>query len=142
MSLASSPDVLFRPEDKAMDMLFPTMTDTQTNTFDQYLNDSVFLSSDNEDNKGHIDDYVDFFEKDVKASTQVPIGGPHAGQESTSPQPWRKGLWCLNQNGSSQRTPMEWKSPSGQNANHTIPTTKLRPGLEVPHSAISKTSSI
>jgi hypothetical protein len=98
MSLASSPDFQIRPEDKVFDMFFPG-EDPLTDSFDDYLNENYNLSDG--DNKETFDSFLEFFEKEATARGNgclSPIGGS-SRQNASPPQPWRKGLWCLNQNG-------------------------------------------
>ena len=100
MSLTSSPDFQIRPEDKAFDTLFPA-DDPLTNSFDDYLNENYDLSDD--DNKETFDTFLEFFEKEATGRGNgclSPIGRS-TSQEASPPQPWRKGLWCLDQNGAS-----------------------------------------
>jgi hypothetical protein len=97
MSITSSPDLHIRPEDKAFDMFFPA-EDPPTNSIDEYLNENYDFSDG--DNKDTFDGFLDYFEKETKARGNgclSPITGP-TREEASSPQPWRKGLWCLNRN--------------------------------------------
>ena len=114
MSLASSPDFQVRPEDKAFDTFFPA-EDPLTNSFDDYLNENYGLSDG--DNKDTFDNFLEFFEKEATAHGNgclSPIVGS-TKQEPSPPQPWRKGLWCLNQNGASlPSSAMQEKSSSAQ----------------------------
>jgi len=99
MSLASSPDCLFRPEDKALKMLFPSTEDPSSNSFDDFFNGELYTLSDNDDNREPFGNLDDFFTSDLynSGALRLPsLGGP-AAREITPPQPWRKGLWCLNQ---------------------------------------------
>ncbi|KAK5088525.1 hypothetical protein LTR05_002745 [Lithohypha guttulata] len=93
MSLANSPDCLLRPEDQALQALFPAMEQSAPNSFDDLF--SVELYEVNEDIKSREDseDNVDFF---VSALTNDNESGHIvADQSQDSSQPWRKGLWCL-----------------------------------------------
>jgi hypothetical protein len=99
MSLASSPDCLFRPEEKAFKSLFPSV-EGSTNAFDEYLNGDIYDHSDQESNKELSEALTSYLEGKKSISSQSgfsPIVGP-ARHQTSSPQPWRKGLWCLNQN--------------------------------------------
>jgi hypothetical protein len=99
MSLASSPDSLFRPEDKAFKTLFLSVEDS-INTFDEYLNGEIYDHSDQDSNKGLSEALVDFLDRKQSISSRseyVPIVAA-ARTEQASPQPWREGLWCMNQN--------------------------------------------
>jgi hypothetical protein len=96
MSLANSPDFQIRPEDKAFDMFFPT-DGPPTNSLDEYLNENHNFGDG--DNKETFDDFLDFFEKEATSRGNgclSPIVGP-TREEASPPQPWRKGLWCMNQ---------------------------------------------
>lgn len=98
MSLASSPDCLFRPEDKAFKTLFLSVEDS-ANTFDEYLNGEIYDHSDQDSNKGLSEALADFLERKRSISSRseyAPIIAPVRTEEA-SPQPWRKGLWCMNQ---------------------------------------------
>lgn len=100
MSLASSPDCQIRAEDKALRLLFPTIEDPLSNSFDDYINQALYDLSDDDKEDFFIGDVGDLFDSEAfssGASSQSPIGGS-AGHKESSPQPWRKGLWCLNQN--------------------------------------------
>ena len=117
MSLAKSPDFQIRPEDKALDMFFPS-EDPPINSFDDYLDENYDLSDG--DNKETFDSFLEFFEKEATARGSgclSPTGGS-TKQEASPPQPWRKGLWCLNQNGaSSPSSVIQDKSSSTQHYN-------------------------
>jgi hypothetical protein len=98
MSLASSPDCLFRPEDKAFKTLFLSVEDS-TNTFDEYLNGEIYDHIDQDSNKGLSEALTDFLERKQSISSRseyAPNIAPVRTEEA-SPQPWRKGLWCMNQ---------------------------------------------
>jgi hypothetical protein len=95
MSLASSPDSQIRPEDKAFGTFFPP-DEPPTNFFDEYLNENYDFSDG--DNKETLDDFLDSFETTSRGiGCLSPIVGS-TREEASPPQPWRKGLWCLNQN--------------------------------------------
>lgn len=108
MSLASSPDCQIRAEDKALKLLFPTIEDPITNSFDDYINQALYDLIDGEEEDIFAGDVGDLFDSEAfssGASSQSPIGAS-ARQREPSPQPWRKGLWCLHQNEpSSQEKP-------------------------------------
>ena len=100
MSLASSPDYQIRAEDKALKLLFPTIQDPLTNSFDDYINQVLYDLSDDDKEDFLLGDVGDLFENEALSSgvsSQSPIGASARHKES-SPQPWRKGLWCLNEN--------------------------------------------
>jgi hypothetical protein len=97
MSLASSPD-LFRPEDKAFKTVFLSVEDS-TNTFDEYLNGEIYGHSDQESDRELSEVLTDFLERKQSISSRTdytPIA-PSTRTEEASPQPWRKGLWCMSQ---------------------------------------------
>ena len=99
MSLASSPDCQMRAEDKAFKLLFPAIEDPLTNSFDDYINQALYDLSDDDKEDFFIGDVGGLFDSEAfssGASSQSPIGAS-ARQKESSPQPWRKGLWCLNQ---------------------------------------------
>jgi hypothetical protein len=103
MSLASSPDCQIRAEDKALKLLFPTIEDPLTKSFDDYINQAIYDLSDEDKEDFFSGDVGDLFDNEAfssGASSQSPIG-PSARHKESTPQPWRKGLWCLNQNESS-----------------------------------------
>ncbi len=103
MSLASSPDCQIRAEDKALNVLFPAIGDPLTNSFDDYINQALYDLSDDDKEDFFIGDVGDLFDSEdfsSGGSSQSPIGAS-ARHKQSSPQPWRKGLWCLNQNESS-----------------------------------------
>ena len=98
MSLHDKVDCLFRPEDKAFKMLYPSGEESVLNTFDDFLNDDLFELSDHDDNKTLFDNNDDFLAQSLNESS---ISIPQklvARCEQTPPEPWRKGLWCLAQN--------------------------------------------
>lgn len=97
MSLESSPDCLFRPEDKAFKTLFLSVEDP-TNTFDEYLNGEYYDHSDQDSNKGLSEALTDLLDRKQSfgsRSEYTPVAAPDRTKEA-SPQPWRKGLWCMN----------------------------------------------
>jgi hypothetical protein len=117
MSLASSPDFQIRPEDKVFEAFFPA-EDQLTNSFDDYFNENSDLSDG--DNKETFDNFLDFFEKEATGRSNgclSPIGGG-TRQKASPAQPWRKGLWCLTQNGASLPASfLEDKGGGTQNTN-------------------------
>ena len=61
MSLASSPDYLFRPENQAMKMLFPNTTENG-DSFDDFFNEEMYkLDARAEDSPDHQLDIEDLF---------------------------------------------------------------------------------
>ncbi|KAL9625122.1 MAG: hypothetical protein Q9160_000851 [Pyrenula sp. 1 TL-2023] len=96
--LASPAEASFRPEDKALDMLFPPAEDPLTDSFSQYVNEALFDLSDDDKDFQFLGDIVDLFDKDsyTNGANGLPPSGTSARHSQSSPQPWRKGLWCLN----------------------------------------------
>lgn len=94
MSLASSPDSLFRPEDKALQMLFPSVEDG-TN-FDEFFNEELYGLDQQEESRQSSDELFPA-EHYVSDYPRLPSLPGSVVQERSPPQPWRKGLWCLNQ---------------------------------------------
>ena len=92
--MASSPDCLFRPEDKALQMLFPSVEDG--NNFDEFFNEELYGLSHQEDGEEHIDNLLST-EPSLGDYPRLPSLAGSAAPEHSPPQPWRKGLWCLNQ---------------------------------------------
>lgn len=94
MSLASSPDYMHRPEDKALKTLFPFAEGQVNNTFDDYFDCEYYrLSNDDEDNEKYTPPQDDPFILGLTEPAQS-LMKPSTARES--PQPWRAGLWCLN----------------------------------------------
>lgn len=96
--MAGSPDCLFRPEDKAFKTLFLSVEDP-ANAFDEYLNGDIYDHSDQDSNKGLSEALNDFLERrqSIDSRTGFPLIAAPARPKETSPQPWRQGLWCMNQ---------------------------------------------
>ena len=94
MSLASSPDCLFRPEDKALQILFPSVEDGTH--FDEFFNEELYGLEQQEESSQPSDELfpVEHYVSDYPRLPSLPGS---AVQERSPPQPWRKGLWCLNQ---------------------------------------------
>ena len=122
MSLASSPDFHIRPEDKAIHTLLLTDDDPLTSSFDDYLNENYHLSDSDHKEKESFEDFFEFFEKEARANgNRCPTIDGSARQHAASPQPWRKGLWCLNQTEASLSEHGDSKDSSAPNANHNVP---------------------
>ncbi|KAL2410060.1 hypothetical protein ABEF92_008009 [Exophiala dermatitidis] len=99
MSLASSPDCLFRPEDKALKMLFPSSADEGA-AFDDFFNEDMYrLDVSDEENKEHYADFEGIFRNDTSGKDQYGLPSLEAPNKSeySPPQPWRQGVWCLQQ---------------------------------------------
>jgi hypothetical protein len=93
MSIADSPDCLFRAEDKTLQMLFPSIE--QTNNFDEFLNDGLYASAQQDESSQSPENYA---AREPHATDYPRL--PSLGStilERSPPQIWRKGLWCLNQ---------------------------------------------
>ena len=117
MSVAESSDHHFQPEDRSLKLLFPTIEDPLTDSFDDYLNQALWGLADDGNQDSSIGNINSLFPSETISSggsSQSPVGlGHSAGQSRFSkPQPWRKGLWCLNR-GDASREP-EIVPPSSQ----------------------------
>lgn len=96
MSLTGSPDCFFLPDDQEEPTIYPSIEydEPGVNQFDELLNSTEY------DNKSHSssikreasDDFELFAAVNACSSSD-----PGHAKNSPSPQPWRKGLWCLNQ---------------------------------------------
>ena len=97
MSIASSPDYLLRPEDQAFKALFPSVEDS--NTFDEFFNEGLYDLDADSDSKEPISSLDDFSTVDANTNEypRLPSLPESTVQSQSPPQPWRKGLWCLNQ---------------------------------------------
>lgn len=95
MSIASSPDYLFRPEDKALQILFPSVE--EGNNFDEFFNEELYNSSQHPEDSNESPDDLFSRQPYVSDYPRLPSLSGSTTQERSSPQPWRKGLWCLNQ---------------------------------------------
>ncbi|KAK5574359.1 hypothetical protein LTR43_000642, partial [Exophiala xenobiotica] len=94
MSLADSPDGVFRPEDKAYKMLFGASTD-ESNSFEEFFNEDMYkLDGNDEESKEQ-----DFFGNNVFNGDQYkpPSLTVLSNEQNSPPQPWREGVWCLRQ---------------------------------------------
>lgn len=103
MSLANSPDCLFRPEDKALHNLFPTASEVNHNYFNDFFNEELYncASSNEERVKDEDDDSTDLFTLNLSDSTDSCEQGRDVHQSQQSlPQPWRKGAWSLGRSDS------------------------------------------
>ncbi|KAL9108407.1 MAG: hypothetical protein Q9227_006868 [Pyrenula ochraceoflavens] len=99
MSLTSPATTPFRPEDKALDMLFPSSDDPLTDSISQYINGELLEHSEEENDIQLLGDLVDIFDKSPyqNGGSCLSSIGSSARHSQPSPQPWRKGLWCLNE---------------------------------------------
>jgi len=99
MSLASSPDYLFRPENQAMKMLFPNTTENG-DSFDDFFNEEMYkLDARAEDSPDHQLDIEDLFgnEPSFEDEFRLPPFSDSPKLDHSPIQPWREGVWCLNQ---------------------------------------------
>lgn len=97
MSMTSSPALQIRPKETAYDMF--STADALADSLEERLNENYEPSD--VDDKETFDNFLDFFEKEATArrpSCVSPIDGS-TRQNASPSQPWRKGLWCLNQKG-------------------------------------------
>lgn len=102
MSLASSPDRPLRPEDKALKMLFPSADQPIINSFDEIFEREFYEGSDDDPIKREdSEEAADLFAVSL-ANEERPIHALERHPESSPSQPWRKGLWCLNERPGSQ----------------------------------------
>ncbi|KAJ9661756.1 hypothetical protein H2198_001721 [Neophaeococcomyces mojaviensis] len=100
MSSASSPDCILRPEDKVLKMGFPVVEQSVPNSFDEFFHRELYSGSEDEGFKKEDDEVDNLFAVNAYSSANE-HDSTHAktSQSKGSPsQPWRKGLWCLNQN--------------------------------------------
>lgn len=99
MSLASSPDYLFRPEDQAMKMLFPNIAE-DTNSFDEFFNEEMYkLDANSEDSSEQPTEVENLFrnEKSIEEAFRLPSLGESPRLDQSPIHPWREGVWCLKQ---------------------------------------------
>jgi len=99
MSLASSTDCVLRPEDNALKMLFPTVEQPAPNSFDEFFHRELYDDGDNDVIKQEDNEVDDYFALNAysAANEHVSIHAGASQSERSPTQPWRKGLWCLNQ---------------------------------------------
>jgi hypothetical protein len=95
MPLSSPIDFSTRAEDKGFDLFGSPLDDHFNDFFDQYVNEDSLESSD--DNK-ELDITIDFDNLFGAGTSSSSIDSilPYARHKPSSPEPWRKGLWCLN----------------------------------------------
>ncbi|KIW56415.1 hypothetical protein PV05_05080 [Exophiala xenobiotica] len=101
MSLADSPDGMFRPEDKAFKMLFGASTD-EGNSFEEFFNEDMYkLDGNDEENKEQAHHSEDFFGNGGFNGDQykLPSLTLRSNEQNSPTQPWREGVWCLRQRG-------------------------------------------
>ena len=113
-----------RPEDKAFEALFPSPEDPLTSSFDQYVNGDLFEDTPSDKEYPLNGDTLDLGEQ---IDPQLSPIGTHPKREQSSPQPWRRGLWCLNQGEvSSGRLHVEKQRSKTQNVKQTQDTTNSK----------------
>lgn len=95
MSLTDSPDYFFRPEDKALKMLFPSVESPVHNSFDEFFDGQLYNHS-NDEKDGNSPPFIDFFSNDC--AEDFSVNKRTATPPEPAPQPWRKGVWCLKSN--------------------------------------------
>ena len=98
MLVDNSTNCRFRPEDKALEMSFASVEEPVPNSFDELLSGNILDLSDNESDKELFENNCDlFFQSHVVISPDARSPELVTSQEETPPEPWKKGLWCLNQ---------------------------------------------
>lgn len=104
MSLASSPDCFGRPEDKALKFLFPSADQQALSSFDEFFDGEFYGCSGDEGIKQEHENTDDLFAVNAfhLANEHDSIHAATSQAEQSPPQPWRKGVWCLNQKPGSQ----------------------------------------
>ena len=84
MSLASSPEYLFRPEDQAMKMLFPNIAE-DANSFDEFFNAEMYtLDANSEDSSEQPTEVENLFRNDASMEDEFRL--PSLGR-ITKPRP-------------------------------------------------------
>lgn len=99
MSLASSPDYMFRPEDQALKMLFPNVTENAS-SFDEFFNEEMYkLDARSEDSSEHLPGIEPLFrhETAIEDDFRLPSFSDSPKLDLSPIQPWREGVWCLKQ---------------------------------------------
>lgn len=100
MSLTSTPDCVFRPEEQALKMLFPDASE-ESNSFDEFFNEDMYkLDTGSNDGMEQEILYDDLFSAEAFSPDKfsLPAFESSPKYEPTPVQPWRKGVWCLKQN--------------------------------------------
>ena len=97
-SLANSPDCFFRPEDTTLKMYFPAAAD-EGSSFDDFFNEEMYRQdASDEDYKPQFEEFEDIFKDAFKQDEyKLPWDTSATKTNSSSPQPWRQGVWCLKQ---------------------------------------------
>jgi len=99
MSLASSPDCFLRPEDKALKLFFPSADQLALNSFDEFFDGDFYERKGDEGIKYEHGSTDELFAVSACSLTdeQDLFHAAASQSEQSPPQPWRKGVWCLNQ---------------------------------------------
>lgn len=99
MSLASSPDCFPRPEDTALKFLFSSADQPAINSFDDFFDRDFYEASGDEGIKEEHGSTDDLFAVNPCSLTNEfdSVHATTSQSERSPPQPWRKGVWCLNQ---------------------------------------------
>lgn len=93
MSLASSPECFPRAEDQALHALLTADEQPIPNSFDEFFTSELYENNDDNKVKLEREDSLELF-----ADLAEGRDSSHAAvnqSDRSSPQPWRKGLWCL-----------------------------------------------
>lgn len=99
MSLTSSPDCLFRPEDGALKTLFASCAN-ESSSFDDFFNEDMYrFDSLDDENKAQSSQFDDLFSHEAFTKDQYRLFSSDATSKPhhSPPQPWRQGLWSLKQ---------------------------------------------
>ena len=99
MSLTDFSDRWFRPEDKALLSMFPAVEDLPQNAFSEFFHEDLYDSGNQQVNpiKDEYGEVESLFAlnlsdpEEVEKLDHVDI----CKSDTSSPQPWRKGVWCL-----------------------------------------------
>ncbi|KIV95570.1 hypothetical protein PV10_03206 [Exophiala mesophila] len=106
MSLTSTSDCVFRPEEQALKMLFPDASE-ESNSFDEFFNEDMY-KLDTGPNDGIEQEilYDDLFSAEAFSPDKFSLPAFESSPkfEEAPIQPWRKGVWCLKQ--SQQSAPL------------------------------------
>lgn len=102
MSLASSPDCFSRSEDQAFQALFPSIEQDSTESFDQFFNDGIYTDNEEDNVKEETTEAIDLSAIHAFDLTNDFSHAATSQSQHPSPQPWRKGPWCLNSQPNSQ----------------------------------------
>ena len=142
MSLTTEPSYSIRPEDKAYENLYQSNEDPLTSSFDQYFNDDLFEDGGDKDKDcGLLGGIIDL-PVDTSARISPAIHAPK--RSAASPQPWRKGPWCLYQSETtSSRLHVEKQRGQVQKLQHaqTLPRKLASQVAAFLHTDISKSHS-